>query len=82
MISYAWLQRFGLSTDGSADSVDNDNDRMNNWQEWRTSTIPTNAASLLKLGTITRGTLGLRACNKKRCTFLTSAARNWGWQNH
>ncbi len=24
----------------------------------------------------------LRACNKMNCTFLTSSAINWAWQNH
>ena len=48
-ISYAWLQQFGLPTDGLADAVDTDKDGLNNWQEWISGTIPTNAASVLRL---------------------------------
>ncbi len=46
-ISYAWLQFYGLPTDGSADCVGTDNDHMNNWQEWVAGTDPTNAAFVL-----------------------------------
>jgi len=48
-ISYAWLQRYGLPTDGSADTADPDADSMNNWQEWRSYTDPTNALSVFRL---------------------------------
>jgi hypothetical protein len=48
-ISYAWLQRYGLPTDGSADYLDTDGDGHNNWQEWRCQTDPTNALSVLRL---------------------------------
>lgn len=48
-LSYAWLQQYGLPTDGSADFTDPDGDRANNWQEWQSATVPTNALSALRL---------------------------------
>ena len=49
VISYAWLQQYGLPTDGSADATDPDADGHNTWQEWRCQTDPTNALSALRL---------------------------------
>jgi len=49
VISYAWLQRYKLQTDGSADFADPDRDGLNNYQEWIAGTVPTNASSVLRL---------------------------------
>jgi hypothetical protein len=45
----AWLQQYGLPTNGSADYTDADGDGMNNWQEWRCQPTPTNSLSVLKI---------------------------------
>jgi len=49
LISYAWLQQYALPIDGSGDTTDPDADALNNWQEWRCGTDPTNSLSVLRL---------------------------------
>ncbi len=77
-----WLQQFGLLTDGSADHADTDHDGLNNWQEWRAGTEPTNALSVLRLAppvvtptnaTLTWTSVTNRTYTLEQATNLTGA---------
>jgi hypothetical protein len=54
-VSYAWLQQYGLPTNGSADATDPDQDGLNNWQEWQADTNPINSSSVLRLESLAMG---------------------------
>jgi hypothetical protein len=47
VISYQWLEQYGLPLDGSVDFLDLDGTGMNNYQKWIAGLDPTNAASVL-----------------------------------
>lgn len=60
MESYiAWLAEAGLPTQISSDTADPDGDGANSWQEWRANTIPTNAASALRMAGVVNSAMGL-----------------------
>ena len=67
----AWLQTSALPTDGSADFTDADGDGMNNYGEWRSDTIPTNALSVLIMVNATNSPTGAQV------TWQSVSTRNY-----
>jgi len=59
VLSYAWAQQYGLPTDGTADFEDPDGEGADNYHEWRSDTVPTNAASALWMSGVSNGAAGL-----------------------
>jgi len=49
MISYAWLQQYGLPINTNTDTADLDGTGMNLYQDWVAGLNPTNALSVLKM---------------------------------
>jgi len=70
IISYGWLQQFSLPTDGSADYADDDVDGMNNWQEWRSSTVPVDAQSVFKVVSVAKSSPGTKVSWQSVATRL------------
>ncbi len=56
VLPYFFAQQYGLSLDGT---IDSDGDGMNNWQEAIAGTNPTNAASVLKVLSVSQNSSGL-----------------------
>jgi hypothetical protein len=81
-ISYAWLQQYGLPTDGSVDHAHSDLDGQDNWHEWRADTNPTNATSCFRLTivsntppvAVTLSSSAARLYTLLSCTNLTPSA--------
>ena len=68
---FSWMQGFGLPTTASAAFADSDGDGVNNYNEWRADTIPTNALSVFRIVSVTNGTAGASV------TWLSVATRSY-----
>jgi hypothetical protein len=58
---YGWLEGYELVVDGdyeAAEQEDSDLDGLLNWEEYRCGTVPTDAASVLKLNSVSEGIAG------------------------
>ena len=79
VISYAWLQQYGLPTDGSVDDGDADGTGMSNRQKWIAGLNPTNPASVLVMlpPAVTSGSAGItvtwQSVNTRRYYLLRAA---------
>ncbi|MEI6195129.1 MAG: thrombospondin type 3 repeat-containing protein, partial [Verrucomicrobiota bacterium] len=78
LLSYAWAQQYGLSIDGAVDNLDSDGDGLSNWQEWKAGTIPTNAASALKLASPSNSIAGMKVTwqSVTNVTYYLQSATN------
>ena len=56
---FTWLQSYSLPTDAGALYADSDGDGMNNWQEWRCGTCPTNSLSVLQMLSVSNAVSGV-----------------------
>jgi len=54
MISYAWLQQYGLPIDTNTDTADLDGTGMDVYQDWIAGLNPTNALSVLRMTSVTK----------------------------
>ncbi|NOS71338.1 MAG: hypothetical protein HOP33_15565 [Verrucomicrobia bacterium] len=71
LLSYAWAQKYGVPTDGTADFTDPDGDGASNWHESHADTTPTNDLSVLRMLNATNSLSG------KTVTWQSVSTRNY-----